>query len=207
MIITKEMLNQKVPIDSFPTRLDSAINLYAYIEGKGLVLYNVNPTTWNLLYPFYELNHKFTLEEYQFSKNDITYKELLEEYQKQYHEIYETKLGYDKNKRKSILLNEYKETFHLESVSIGEELESFFELKYSKTKNVWTLYYFENYIVNKVESLDTLLNQNTYPQEFLPLDTNIQSVNGIKVVENIMYLLQSGENVRKLKNNLLEKEE
>ena len=64
MIITKEMLNEKVPSNMFPTRLDSAMNLYTYINNKGLVLYNVNPDTWNCLYPFFELNHKFTINNY-----------------------------------------------------------------------------------------------------------------------------------------------
>ena len=43
MIITKEILNEKVPMDKIPTRLDSALNLYTNIKykmKKGLLLYN-----------------------------------------------------------------------------------------------------------------------------------------------------------------------
>ena len=71
------MLNKKVPSEIFPTRLDSAINLYIYVENLGLVLYNVNPETWNCLYPFFELNHKFKIDNYKFSKENITFKELI----------------------------------------------------------------------------------------------------------------------------------
>ena len=45
MIITKEMMNNKISKDMIPTRLDSAINLYVNIKDKGLVLYIVNPDT------------------------------------------------------------------------------------------------------------------------------------------------------------------
>ena len=68
MIITPNMLNEIVPKDILPTRLDSALNLYTninYKNKKGLILYNTNPTTWNSLYPFFELNHKFVLNNFQ----------------------------------------------------------------------------------------------------------------------------------------------
>ncbi len=203
MIITKEMLDDKVPKDKFPTRLDSAINLYANIENKGIVLYNVNPTTWNCLYPFYELEHKFTMDDYQFSSTDMTYRELLSEYQQQYHIIYEEELGYNKEKRKEILLSQYKDTFDLKEVHIGDELESLYELKYSKSKNVWTLYYFENYVVDKVDTVEILLNQTLYPQEFLPLHENDSLINDAVVVENTLYLLSNPFNLKKLEENKL----
>lgn len=203
MIITKEMLDQKVDIHSFPTRLDSAINLYASVEEKGIVLYNVNPTTWNVLYPFYELEHKFTLDSYEFSSMDITYRELLEEYREVYQKNYEDEKGYSKEKRKEILISEYQKVFGLEYASIGAELESFYELKYSKSKKVWTLYYFENYVVGEVDNLDALLNQTIYPQEFLSLNNLSSSINGVEVVENTLYLLKNSENRRELETNQL----
>ena len=96
------MMNNKISKDMIPTRLDSAINLYVNIKNKGLVLYNVNPDTWNCLYPFYELNHKFTLNNYTISDSNITYKELIEEYQKYYNEIHVIVNGYTKERRKEI---------------------------------------------------------------------------------------------------------
>lgn len=201
MIITKEMLNEKVPSNMFPTRLDSAMNLYTYINNKGLVLYNVNPDTWNCLYPFFELNHKFTINNYNFENTDITYKELILEYQKQYNLIHEIKNGYTKEKRKDILLSEYKKTFNLDLATITDELESFYELKYSKSMNVWTLYYFENYVVNKVDNLNVLLSQTLYQQEFIPLDYKFDKVNNTSIVENTLYLISNDENTKLLEKN------
>lgn len=201
MIITKEMLNEKVPSNMFPTRLDSAMNLYTYINNKGLVLYNVNPDTWNCLYPFFELNHKFTINNYNFENTDITYKELILEYQKQYNLIHEIKNGYTKEKRKDILLSEYKKTFNLDLATITDELESFYELKFSKSMNVWTLYYFENYVVNKVDDLNVLLSQKLYQQEFIPLDYKFDKVNNTSIVENTLYLISNDENTKLLEKN------
>lgn len=201
MIITKEMLNEKVPSNMFPTRLDSAMNLYTYINNKGLVLYNVNPDTWNCLYPFFELNHKFTINNYNFENTDITYKELILEYQKQYNLIHEIKNGYTKEKRKDILLSEYKRTFNLDLATIADELESFYELKYSKSMNVWTLYYFENYVVNKVNDLNVLLSQTLYQQEFIPLDYKFDKINNTSIVENTLYLISNDENTKLLEKN------
>ena len=82
MIITKDILDEKVPTVILPTRLDSAMNLYTNVNinrKSGIIVYNTNPGTWNTLYPFYEQNHKFTMDNYRFEKENITYRELIEE--------------------------------------------------------------------------------------------------------------------------------
>ena len=87
VIITKNILDDQVPKEMIPTRLDSAMNLYtnvAYKGKTGIIVYNTNPDTWNCLYPFYELNHKFTIDNYKFNNENITYRELIEEYKKVY---------------------------------------------------------------------------------------------------------------------------
>lgn len=207
MIITNNILDEKVPIEILPTRLDSAMNLYTNIKvnkKSGILVYNTNPDTWNTLYPFYEQNHKFTIDNYKFSKENITYRELLEEYQKVYHKIYEIDNQNTKTVRIKTLIEEYKKTFNLKDVHIGEELLPIFELKYSKSKNVWTLYYFENYVVDKIDDLDTLLNQKLYNQKILPLDSNITKLDGVELTSNIPYLLSLKQNIEKLKKNIIE---
>ena len=171
-----------------PTRLDSVMNLYTNVSYKGktgIIVYNTNPTTWNCLYSFYELNHKFTIDEYNFGKGDITYRELIKEYQKVYKEIYEDKKGNIKNVRMQTLIDEYKKTFNLKDVHISDELLPIFELKYSKSKNVWTLYYFENYVANSVDNFDDLLNQKLYEQKILPLDSSLKELDGVDLTSNI----------------------
>ncbi len=206
MIITKDILDEKVPKDMIPTRLDSALNLYTFVsfyDQSGILVYNINPDTWNCLYSFYELNHKFTLDDYTFSIESPTYRDLIDEYQKVYSRIYEVEKGNVKEVRTNILLKEYQKTFGVEEVHIGDELLPIYELKYSKSRNVWTLYYFENYVANSVTFLDTLLNQDVYPQKLLPLDASIESVDGIPLASNIPYLLSLDSNIKKLRDHLI----
>lgn len=198
MIITKELLNTKVSKDMFPTRLDSALNLYCNIKDKGIIVYNVNPNTWNVLYPFFELNHKFTIDNYNFKNTDITYQELIDEYQQIFN-----KYKYDKNQRKEILINEYLNTFKLKSAEISDELECIYELKFSKSKNVWTLYYFENYVVNNIDDVNKLLSQNIYSQEFISLSNKQDKINNIPIVENTVYLLTIDDNIKILNDNVV----
>lgn len=206
MIITKNVLDDQVPKEMMPTRLDSAMNLYTNVSynGKiGIIVYNTNPDTWNCLYSFYELNHKFTIDEYNFTKENITYRELIEEYQKVYKKIYEAEKGNTKDIRKQILIDEYKRTFSLRDVNISTELLPIFELKYSKSKNVWTLYYFENYVVDRVNDFSELINQKLYEQKIMPLDSSIRELDGVELASDIQYLLSIESNVEKLQNNVI----
>lgn len=207
MIITKNILDDQVPKEMMPTRLDSAMNLYTNVSynGKiGIIVYNTNPDTWNCLYSFYELNHKFTIDEYNFNKENITYRELIEEYQKVYKKIYEAEKGNTKDIRKQILIDEYKRTFNLRDVNISTELLPIFELKYSKSKNVWTLYYFENYVADRVNDFSELINQKLYEQKIMPLDSSIRELDGVELASDIPYLLSIESNVEKLQNNVIE---
>ena len=209
MIITGNILNQKVPKEMIPTRLDSAMNLYTNINfhgNEGILLYNTNPSTWNCLYSFYELNHKFTIDNYVFSNENITYRELIEEYKKVYKKIYEVERGNIKERRIKTLSDEFIKTFNLNNVTIKEELAPVFELKFSKSKNVWTLYYFENYVANDIDSLDILFNQKLYEQKILPLNYKEKEIDGVEIASNIQYLLSIDDNIEILKNNSLKLE-
>ena len=206
MIITKLMLDEIVPKEMIPTRLDSAINLYtntSYNGKSGIIVYNVNPDTWNCLYTFYELNHKFTIDNYIFDKDNMTYRQLIDEYKKLYNKIYENEKGYTKERRIKILLSEFIKTFELDNATIGDELTPIYELKFSKSKNVWTLYYFENYVANKIDDYNKLLNQNLYEQKILQLDPSIKELDGISITSNVPYILSIEDNIEKLKKNKL----
>ena len=140
MIITKNMLKDKVPVDMIPTRLDSATDLLTYTK-KGLILYNINPNTWNLLYAFFQQSNKFTVDNYEITNKNITFKELIDMYNNIYNDEYVNKRGFDENKRKQVLIDEFNDTFGVRGTSISEKIDSHYELKYSKSKNVYTLYY------------------------------------------------------------------
>lgn len=204
MIITKNMLNEKVPLEMIPTRLDSATDLYTYTK-HGLILYNINPNTWNVLYPFFQQTNKFTIDSYEIENKDITYKDLIEIYNNVYNNEYVVKRGFNENKRKQVLIDEFNKTFGVSGTTISAKLDSHYELKYSKSKNVYTLYYLESYIANNVDDIDKLLNQNVYKQEILnlnkyPLD---KEINGIKVVDSIV-LLDDKTKLDLVKKNILQ---
>lgn len=204
MIITKNMLNEKVPLSMIPTRLDSATDLYTYTK-HGLVLYNINPNTWNVLYPFFQQTNKFTIDFYDIKNKNITYKDLIEIYNNVYNTEYVSKKGFNENKRKQVLIDEFNKTFEVSGTTISAKLDSHYELKYSKSKKVYTLYYLESYIANNIDDIDKLLNQNVYKQEMLnlnkhPLD---KEVNGIKVVDSLA-LLDDKDKLDLVKKNILQ---
>ena len=203
MIITKEMLNKKVPKDMFPTSFDSATDLYINTK-KGLLLYNINPTTWNLLYPFFAQSNKFTINSYNIKNKDITFKELIDIYKEVYNREYVEKQGYNEDKRKQVLIEEFNDTFKLNNTTINDKLDFHYELKYSKSKIVYTFYYLESYIVNRVD-FKSLISQRIYPQEFLDLDSynNEIEINGVKLVDSLIYILKDKEKIKILKNNVL----
>lgn len=86
---------------------------------------------------------------------------------------------------------------------INDEIEPYYEIKYSKTKNVWTLYYFEKYVVSNIDNLNNLLEQQVYPQEFMKLDSSINKINGIDVVSSLPYVLSIEDNLEVLRKNEL----
>lgn len=203
MIITKDMFDKKVPIEMFPTRLDSATDLYVNTK-NGLVLYNIKPDTWNVLYPFFQQNHKFTIDSYNIQNKDITFKELIDLYKSVYHSEYELEKGYDEERRKDILIEEFNDTFGVTGTSIKEKLDSHFELKYSKSMNVYTLYYLEYYVADKIDDINILLDQKVYEQEFLKLDNSSipTEINGIKLDDSLL-MLNDKEKLQILKDNII----
>ena len=203
MIITKEMLNQKVPKEMMPSRLDSATDLYTNTK-KGLIVYNIKPDTWNVLYPFFQQENKFTIDNYDIKNKDITFKELIEMYEEIYHGYYENKLGFDEEKRKKVLIQEFNKVFSVGGTKIKYKLDSHYELKYSKSKNVYTLYYLESYIVSDIDDLIKLLSQKVYKQELLDLSHYpiAKEINGIKLVDSIS-ILDDKDKLNLVKNNLL----
>ena len=189
MIITKEMLNQKVPKDIIPTRLDSATDLLTYTK-DGLLLYNIKPDTWNELYPFFQQENKFTIDSYKIDSDDITYQELIDLYNNIYNEDYVLKRGFNEEGRKKVLVDEFNKTFNVTGTVIGDKLDSHYELKYSKSKNVYTLYYLEGYVVSKIDDVDKLLSQKVYQQELLKLDKIPipEKINGVKIVDSVSFV-------------------
>ncbi len=204
MIITKDMLKEKVPPEMILTRLDSATDLYTNTK-YGLILYNIMPDTWNVLYPFFQQKNKFTIDSYEIDKKEITYQELIDLYNEIYYREYVMKRGFDEDKRKQVLIQEFNETFHVNGTKISTKLDSHYELKYSKSKKVYTLYHLESYVVSEIDSINNLLNQKVYKQEFLNLDKMplAKEINGVKLVDSLS-ILEDDDKLGIVRENILD---
>lgn len=203
MIITNKMLQEKVPKDMIPTRLDSATDIYTYTR-KGLLLYNINPNTWNVLYPFFQQQNKFTIDSFNIEKEDITYQELINKYNQVYQEKYVEK-GFNEERRKEVLLEEFNDTFQVTNTKISTKLDSHYELKYSKSKKVYTLYYLESYVLSHISDVNKLQSQQVYKQEYLNLESIPipKKINGVELVDSLS-LLNDNSKLNIIKNNIIE---
>lgn len=204
MIITENMLNEKVPKEMIPSRLDSATDLYINTN-KGLILYNIKPDTWNVLYPFFQQENKFTIDSYKIENSDITYKQLIDLYNEIYNKEYVVKQGFSEENRKKVLIDEFNKVFNVSGTKTGEKIDSHYELKYSKSKNVYTLYYLESYIASDIDDINTLLNQKVYEQELLDLNNIPASgeINEIKIDDAIISILNDKNKLNIINNNIL----
>lgn len=108
----------------------------------------------------------------------------------EYNTEYVLKKGFNEEKRKEVLIDEFNKTSDVSGTKIKEKLDSHYELKYSKSKNVYTLYYLESYIASDIDNIDKLLNQQVYEQGLLSLEKYPveKVINGIKVVDSISIL-------------------
>lgn len=203
MIITNKMLQEKIPKDMIPTRLDSATDIYTYTR-KGLLLYNINPNTWNVLYPFFQQQNKFTIDSFYIEKEDITYQELINIYNQVYQEKYVEK-GFNEERRKEVLLEEFNDTFQVTNTKISTKLDSHYELKYSKSKKVYTLYYLESYVLSHISDVNKLQSQQVYKQEYLDLESIPipKKINGVELVDSLS-LLNDNSKLNIIKNNIIE---
>lgn len=203
MIITQEMLKKKVPTEMLPSRLDSATDLYTNTK-RGLILYNILPDSWNALYPFFQQKNKFTIDSYEIETKEITFQELIDLYNVIYNNEYVIKRGFNEEKRKQVLIQEFNETFDVSGTKINKKLDSHYELKYSKSKNVYTLYYLESYIVSEIDDIEKLLNQKVYKQELLDLDKTpiVKEINGVKLVDSLS-MLYDADKLNIVRDNIL----
>lgn len=186
-----------------PSRLDSATDLYTNTK-HGLILYNILPDTWNALYPFFQQKNKFTIDSYEIETKEITFQELIDLYNEIYNNEYVIKRGFNEEKRKQVLIQEFNETFNVSGTRINKKLDSHYELKYSKSKNVYTLYYLESYIVSEIDDIDKLLNQKVYKQELLNLDKTpiVKEINGVKLVDSLS-MLDDADKLNIVRDNIL----
>lgn len=204
IIISSANVHDKVPKEKMPTRLDSATNIIASVKGSrnGIILYNIMPE-WNCLTGFYARSGKFTVPDFSIEQKDLTFADLIYIYDREFTKTHIDANGYDLEKRKQVAVDEYSELFGVNNVELGDELSVQYELKFSKSQYVWTLYRIESFALAKVDSIENLLNQKVYKQEIVPFGTD-NIINGVEILGNVFELIRDESNINILKKLSIE---
>lgn len=185
--ITNDLLDKR--LTNKPSRFDMAINFYCCLEKDNkyyLVAYYYNPA-WNLYYPFYDDVNKTPILKQ--SKSN-TYKELIQET----NEV----IDIDLDEKIKLAHKRFKELIGCDCKVMHAKTKELFELKYSKTANLYSIYKLYNFIITEVEDLKTILNPQNLKCEIFNLD-NLDST---KLVSNAIWFCS--EDLEELKENAIE---
>ena len=173
--ITNDLLDKKV--ENKPSRFDMAINFYCCLEKDNkyyLVAYYYNPA-WNLYYPFYDdVNKTPILQE---SKAN-TYKELIQET----NQI----VDIDLDEKLELAHKRFIELIGCDCNVMQAKTKEMFELKYSKTANLYSIYKLYNFIITEVEDLKRILNPLKLKCEIFDID----NLDKTKLVSNAVWFCE-----------------
>lgn len=187
--ITNDLLNKRV--ENKPSRFDMAINFYCCVKMAGkyfLVAYYYNPA-WNLFYPFYDDVNKTPILKESRAK---TYGELI----KEANEI----IKIDLNEKLKLAQGRFVELVGCGCKVKPSKTKELFELKYSKTANLFTIYKLYNFIITEVDNVDTMLNPKNLKCELFELD----SLENSKLVGNAKWFVD--ESINELKASAIKVE-
>jgi len=178
MIINENNIDEKIPSHIKVERFDMAINFYEFFNKKGKLLlktYDYNPV-WNSWYPFYDDQNK---EPIFYDSKAKTYTELINEYESFYKINLEEKILLAKQRYFEITGEECQRIKPAKTFIL-------WELKYSQTAKVYTLYKLFNYIVDGANGQITIKNI-CKSMKCKVFDINSGSFDGL--VENAQYFI------------------
>ena len=201
VLITEDLYNDPVPVEKYPTCLDSAITVYINVkkgDKEGILVHNFKPESWNTWFPYFTPNHKFLVEEYEFPPN-LIYGEIVDIYKQEYDK------AIDHKDREQKLIAEFEETFGIKDVKLVE-MSTVYELKHSLSRGTNTLYRIDNLILERIDDINKLYNQELYPQAIFPY-TNPELYEGVKIASNVTELLNDPKQVEILKKYVIEIED
>lgn len=184
--VTKEILDNK--IENNPTRFDMAINFYCCLKKDNnyyLVTYYYNPA-WNFYYPFYDDKNKTPILQ---KSNAKTYGELISETN--------SIININLKEKLDLAHKRFFELFGCNCQVKPCKLNEMFELKHSKTTNLYSIYKFFNFIITEVEDINKILNPNNLKCELF----NIENLDDTKVVSNAIYFCN--QSLEELKENAI----
>ena len=184
--ITDDILNDK--IQHKPSRFDMAINFYCCIEKDNknyLVAYYYNPA-WNLYYPFYDDVNKTPIIKQSISN---TYKQLIQEANQT--------ISINLDEKILLAQKRFRELVGCDCKVIQSKTKELFELKYSKTANLYSIYKLYNFIITEVKDLNAILNPQNLKCELFDLD----NLDGTKLVGNAIWFC--GKSFKELKKHAI----
>lgn len=178
MIIEKKMLNSKIDDNVKIERFDMAVNFYAIINVDGnpnLISYDFNPA-WNSWYPFYDDVNKTPIIKKSKAK---TYGELIKECDESIKISIDEKINLAKARFKKLIGDSDFEI---------EKLENFivYEIKYSKTANLYTIYKLYNFVITNIDDKDILFRPKKLKYKLFNLNNFIKE----NLVSNAVYIVE-----------------
>ena len=165
-----------------------AINFYCCLEKDNkyyLVAYYYNPA-WNLYYPFYDDVNKTPIIQESKAK---TYRELIQET----NQI----IDIDLDEKLEFAHKRFIELIGCDCKVVQAKTKELFELKYSKTANLYSIYKLYNFIITEVEDLKTILNPQNLKCEMFDLD----NLDNTKLVSNAIWFCE--QSINELKENAI----
>jgi len=153
-----------------PSRFDMAVNFHCCVEKNNeyfVVGFYYNPA-WNVFYPFYDDVNKTPVVK---QANSSTFSELATEC--------DTVLNVDVNEKLQFALNRFKEIFGCNCKVKQSNNFEMYELKYSKTANIYTVYKLFNYIIYDIDDAQKLFASKLKAKLF-----NIQKLKNVDLISN-----------------------
>lgn len=192
-ITCNQFSNEVIDPQFMPKRLDMAVNFYCCVEKEGkkyLTTYDYNPV-WKSWYPFYDDVNKISK---LFNCQGKTFEELIQEHNEN------MKIDIDDKINKAKLL--FEKIFDCEI-----EIKSFpvasicYEIKYSKSQKLWTLYKLYNYIIIKCTNPQNLLKPKNMKCKLVDVYFDSQYAEDEKLATNMFCVVKN--NIMEIANNAI----
>jgi hypothetical protein len=152
---------------------------------KYYLLAYYNPA-WHLFYPFYDdVNKSPVLKQ----SNAETYKDLINET----NEV----LNIDLEDKLRLAHKRFKEIFGCDCKIKPSKINEIFELKYSKTANLYSIYKLYNFVITDVDDVDAILKPKTLKCELFELD----NLDKEKIIGNAVWFCENAKD--ELKKNAI----
>ena len=205
--ITEELIQTAalLPRDVRVSRYAIATHFFICTKNKsgeyGIILYNYDPINWKQLYPYF-ISHA---NEYAFESSDFS--SMLKEFE---NIVIKDNMGREKRLQESLI--KVQQTVGQEKLKYQRinNMPDEYWIKYSKSKNMWTIYLFEYYqIVGLADSLNVSEFKGT-DKLYVPLNNESTTeilekgtYRGIKVTSDIVHMLSDLSILSEIKSNAL----